>query len=151
MTTLKPGDPVRVVEHDDASRLARPGGRIFGGEVASVTEVYVSIRYTSPAPRRRNRMATDQFWRDSGWRAWDGEFRWRLEPGRLCAWCETDISAPGSASPVMYARASDPNANWQCMDIPGCQRRQDVLDSRAGLPPTPAFWRIPIAELEAAS
>jgi hypothetical protein len=148
--TLKPGDPVRVVEHDNTTRQPRPHGRVFGGEVMAVTEAYVIVRYTHPAPRRRDRMATDQFWRDSRWRAWDGEFRWHLEPGRLCAWCETDIAAPGAANPVMYARASDPNANWECLDIPGCQRRQAVLDRRAGLLPIPAFWRVPIAELEPA-
>jgi len=78
---LTAGQNVRVVEHDDATRLPKPGGLTFGAEVTEVTEVYVLIRYTEPSPTQWL-VARDQFWRDSGWRAWDGEFRWRLVPGK---------------------------------------------------------------------
>jgi hypothetical protein len=70
-----PGTPVRVVEHDDSTREPLPAGRVFGAEVTGVTEVYISVRYTGPVAD-----GSDRFYRDSRWRAWDGEFRWRLEP-----------------------------------------------------------------------
>jgi len=74
-----PRDAVRVVEHDDSTREPLPGGRVFGAEVVAVTEVYISVRYTDPSPTKWL-VFYDQFWQESRWRAWDGEFRWRLEP-----------------------------------------------------------------------
>ena len=51
---------------------------------------------------------------------------------RLCVWCEADISGPGEAFPVMYARAGGPDDNWQCSDAEACDQRQDRLLVQAG-------------------
>lgn len=56
---------------------------------------------------------------------------------RTCAWCETDISAPGAAFPIMHARWGGPDDNWQCSDTGGCERRQDRLLAQAGGNPAP--------------
>ena len=77
MTSLKPGDEVRVVEHDDATRAPKEGGRVLhavvsDGETNLGPGQYILVRYDTGQP--------DTFWRKSGWRAWDSEFRWRLEP-----------------------------------------------------------------------
>jgi hypothetical protein len=71
MTTLKAGDKVRVVEHDDATRLPAEGGRVLRAEVIAADGTYVSVAYENGQG--------DTFWRESGWRAWDGGFRWRIE------------------------------------------------------------------------
>ena len=77
---LKPGDPVVVVEHDDQTRQPRPGGRRFNATVTSAEGIYLAVRYNDDqqglsAVGHR----TDQFYAESGWRSWDGAFRWRLE------------------------------------------------------------------------
>jgi hypothetical protein len=48
-------------------------------------------------------------------------------PGRCCAWCEADLSSPGTAQPILYAQEGLPEANWACLDEGGCNRRQDAL------------------------
>ena len=75
MTTFNKGDRVTVVEHDDAARRPRRGGREFPATVRVVMSSYVAVVYDDPSLTRHG---TDMFWAASGWRAWDGEFRWRL-------------------------------------------------------------------------
>lgn len=75
-TTLKAGDPVVVVEHDEATRTLREGGRRIPARVVAAEGVYVQVDYED---RAVNRGRPDAFYQDSGWRAWDGALRWRLE------------------------------------------------------------------------
>jgi hypothetical protein len=75
MTALAPGDRVTVVEHDDADRRPRSGGRTYRACVIQVTRLYVMIAYDSPS---LTRTGTDLFYSESGWRAFDWEYRWRL-------------------------------------------------------------------------
>lgn len=70
----QPGDSVRVVEHDDRTRQPRPGGRVLAARVTKVTTAYVIVEYVDPLVGPE-----DQFWRETGWRAWDGMFTWRLD------------------------------------------------------------------------
>ena len=76
MVTLKPGDEVRVVEHDDSTRSPLEGGDAYPAEVVAADSSYVRVRY-SDGPLEG---AADTFWAGSLWRAWDGWFRWRLQP-----------------------------------------------------------------------
>ena len=68
MTTIKAGDEVRVLD-------------LTGGcdpkvaTVAALQGAYIIVRYERPTLGRR----VDQFYAESGWRAWDGELRWRIE------------------------------------------------------------------------
>lgn len=71
MTPIKDGDEVRVVEHDDSTRQPKPGGDVLQAKVVKVSEAYVFVRLGDGE--------SDAFWRETGWRAWDGEMRWRLE------------------------------------------------------------------------
>jgi hypothetical protein len=43
--------------------------------VTGTAGLYVQIAYDDPGPPGR---ARDQFYAGSGWRAWDGELRWKL-------------------------------------------------------------------------
>jgi hypothetical protein len=65
----------RVVEHDDATRKPKPGGRSEPSTVHRLTDsgVYVQVRTT--------RWGLMSFWAETGWAAWDASFRWRLLPG----------------------------------------------------------------------
>lgn len=74
MIQVQSGDEVRIVEHDDATRQPREGGEVIPATVFRVTDgsAYVQVR--------TERYGLLSFWRDSGWHAWDGEFRWRLIP-----------------------------------------------------------------------
>lgn len=72
---LKVGDPVLVVEHDEATRTPREGGRRFRARVTALEGSYVQVDYEDEGVNRGRR---DVFWADSLWRAWDGAFRWRL-------------------------------------------------------------------------
>jgi len=74
--TPKVGDPVVVVEHDEATRTPREGGRRLPARVVNVEGIYVQVGYED---RAVNQGRPDVFYRDSGWRAWDGVMRWRLE------------------------------------------------------------------------
>jgi hypothetical protein len=84
---LKVGDVVVVVEHDEATRTPREGGRRLPARVVDAfgggeEGIYVHVVYED---RAINRGRPDVFYRDSGWRAWDGVMRWRLttkESGR---------------------------------------------------------------------
>lgn len=69
----EPGMRVELVEHVDATRQPRENGRVIPGEVTEVTSLYVIVRHE--LSRR-----PDPFFADSGWRAWDGMFSWRLRP-----------------------------------------------------------------------
>lgn len=73
------GQAVTVVEHEADTAEPRTGGRVFGAEVAELTGIYVLVRYTHPAPAGY-KSRRDQFYAKSGWRAWDGQMRWRLIP-----------------------------------------------------------------------
>jgi hypothetical protein len=70
MSDLKAGDRVSVTEHDDATRQPKPGGEVLPATVTGTTGLYVHVKLASGI------RAT--FWRESLWRAWDGEFRWRI-------------------------------------------------------------------------
>jgi hypothetical protein len=70
---LQPGEPVRIVEHDGATRQPKPGGEVIPATVYRVTDGGAYIQVST------ERYGLLSFWRESGWHAWDGEFRWRLE------------------------------------------------------------------------
>lgn len=74
-STLRVGDSVVVVEHDEATKQPREGGRRFPGRVVSTEGIYVQVDYEDHTVHRGR---TDVFYRDSLWRAWDGALRWRL-------------------------------------------------------------------------
>lgn len=73
---LAAGDRVVAVEYRlDGSRT----GREYPGWVETgPTTLFgiVGVRYDDPALNGRN--LTDPYYGRSGWRAWDGELRWRL-------------------------------------------------------------------------
>jgi hypothetical protein len=75
VTALQPRDPVTVVEHDDADRRPRPGGKTYSARVTQVARLYVAVAYDDPELARDG---TGLFFAESGWRAFDGQFRWRL-------------------------------------------------------------------------
>jgi hypothetical protein len=72
---LRSGDSVVVVEHDEATRAPREGGRRYPARVVGIEGIYVQVAYED---RAVNRGRPDAFYKDSGWRAWDGVMRWRL-------------------------------------------------------------------------
>jgi hypothetical protein len=79
MTDWKGGDSCRVIEHDEATRQPKPDGRVLPATVTDVNGTYVAVAvevggslvFQGPV----------YFYAESGWKAWDGEFRWRLMPG----------------------------------------------------------------------
>ena len=77
MTRFVMGDEVIAVEHDDQTRRPRPDGRRFPAHVVQEGGIYAQVRYDDG---QLNGGRHDAFYQESGWRAWDGEFRWRLEP-----------------------------------------------------------------------
>ena len=81
MTTFSQHQDVAAVEHDDSTRQPREGGKVKLATVTQLGGIYVQVRYEGGA--------LDGFYAESGWRAWDGEFRWRLMP--LCSRCELPI------------------------------------------------------------
>jgi len=74
-------EEVAAVEHADSTRQPREGGKVKLATVTKLGGIYVQVRYEGGA--------LDGFYAESGWRAWDGEFRWRLMP--LCSRCELPI------------------------------------------------------------
>ena len=64
MTPIKAGDEVRVL---DLVGVADPVHAVITGTEGA----YIQVRYDTGR--------TDQFYAESGWRAWDGELRWRIE------------------------------------------------------------------------
>lgn len=96
MTRFRTHDEVAVVEHDDWTREPREGGQVHVAAVAEAGKTYILVRYGTESVHAG---AMDQFYSESGWRAWDGEFRWRLVP--LC-------SRPDCGKPVL-APVSDPD------------------------------------------
>lgn len=77
MTEWAAGQAARLVEHDDRTRQPRPGGLVLAARVIQVTRSYVKADY---GYSRAFPWGPATFWRGSGWRAWAGEFRWRLVP-----------------------------------------------------------------------
>lgn len=78
MADWKPGDRCRVVEHDDATREPKPGGQVLPAIVTDVNGAYVAV--TAEVGGSLVVQGPLYFYADSGWKAWDGEFRWRLLP-----------------------------------------------------------------------
>ena len=78
MTPIKAGDEVRVL---DLVGVADPVHAVITGTEGA----YIRVRYDTGR--------TDQFYADSGWRAWDGELRWRLESFVPVARTFTDTEA----------------------------------------------------------
>lgn len=72
---LKAGDRVTVVEHDEATKTPRNGGKRFPATVVSAEGIYVQVDYDD---RTVNQGRLDPFYASSLWRAWDGVMRWRL-------------------------------------------------------------------------
>jgi hypothetical protein len=68
------GEPVIAVEYGP-DRRPKPGGLRFAATVVATPGPYVIVRYADPAETGRD---TDQFYADRGWRAHDGELRWKL-------------------------------------------------------------------------
>jgi hypothetical protein len=122
------------------------------GSVIQVSRYFAFVWYDK-ADRERIGYPdrADMYYLDSGLCAREGDEHWQLQLIRLCAWCDHDISGPGEAHPLMFARIDQANDNWNCADRAACARRQDVLDARAGMPPISQAWRFPVAMLEAAS
>jgi hypothetical protein len=79
MTVWAEGMACRVVEHDESTRKPKPEGRSFAARVDEVAGMYVMVTYDDPGVYRPGRR--DAFYADGGWRAWDGQIRWRLLPG----------------------------------------------------------------------
>jgi hypothetical protein len=75
MTALHTADRVTVVEHTDADRRPRACGKLYGAGIIKVTRLYIAIAYNDQA---LTRTGTDLFYADTGWRVFDGEYRWRL-------------------------------------------------------------------------
>ena len=73
--TLKVGDQVVVVEHDEAIRQPRENGRRLRGTVARTEGIYIQVDYEDHTV---NGGRTDVFYKETWWRAWDGAMRWRL-------------------------------------------------------------------------
>jgi len=71
-------EAVTVVEYG-ADRGPRRGGQRFTAIVTGASGRYVLIRYDNPDLTCREH---DQFYAESGWRAMDGELRWKLHHGR---------------------------------------------------------------------
>lgn len=76
-TEWVPGMACRVVEHDEATREPKPGGRVLDAYVVDAAYLYVVARVLSGDPAGR----VARFWAESGWTVRDGDFRWRLLPG----------------------------------------------------------------------
>lgn len=72
---LKVGDAVLVVEHDETTRAPRENGHRFPAHVVDTEGIYIQVTYDDPNVHRGR---PDPFYRESGWRAWDGALRWRL-------------------------------------------------------------------------
>jgi len=78
MTGWAEGMAARIVEHDDQTRQPRPGGKVIPATVASEAGIYVTVKFNDPEwPRPRDTLMS--FYAESGWAAWDGMFRWRVE------------------------------------------------------------------------
>lgn len=60
---LTEGEPVLIVD-------CWGGSEPIPAMVSAISKLYVSVEFTTG--KRTN------FYRESGWRAWDGEMRWRL-------------------------------------------------------------------------
>lgn len=73
--TLKVGDEVLVVEHHEATRTPREGGKRLPARIVAMEGIYVQVDYED---RVVNRGRPDVFYKESLWRAWDGAHRWRL-------------------------------------------------------------------------
>jgi hypothetical protein len=78
MADWKSGDRCQVVEHDDATRQPKPGGRVLPATVTGVNGACVAVKAESAGSI--SVLGPLYFYADSGWHAWDGEFRWRLLP-----------------------------------------------------------------------
>jgi hypothetical protein len=142
---LLEGERVRAVDHVGTHPP-------FEGLIAALSKAYVQVAYDDPDAGYGGR--TDTYFAGSGWRAWDGEKRWRLQVVRHCAWCEHDISGPGEAMPIMIARLPEVWENWQCTDRGGCELRMrawdKALEAASAYPPV-KYGPYPIAALEAAA
>jgi hypothetical protein len=77
MSDWTEGERCRIVEHDDASRQQREGGKTLP---ATVTKVVGSYVFAAPDEGHGFPSKPAQFWASSGWTAHDGMFRWRLMP-----------------------------------------------------------------------
>lgn len=71
------GEPVTVVEYGQ-DRRPRPHGTRLPAHVTGAAGTFVLITYDDPSQAGRER---DQFYTGSGWRAMDGELRWKLHHG----------------------------------------------------------------------
>lgn len=78
MSAWQAGQRVRAVQQQGPWGPAGP----YPGTVAEVTGAYVNVRYDDDSIMAHTPSGLDTFWEDSGWRAWDGETRWRLEAGQ---------------------------------------------------------------------
>jgi hypothetical protein len=145
MTLLAVDDRIRAI---DLTGEAEP----VSGTVIQVSRYFAFVWY-DPADRERigYPARADMYYLDSRLCARDGDAHWQLQTVRTCAWCGHDISGPGEAHPLMYARIAQASDNWNCADRDACARRQDALDVQAGMRPLAEIWRSPVAMLEAAS
>ena len=117
MTTFSQHQDVAAVEHDDSTRQPREGGKVKLATVTQLGGIYVQVRYEGGA--------LDGFYAESGWRAWDGEFRWRLVP--LCCCDEpvtgTPVTDPDDRSGRVYCsegcRDSDAEGAYEQAYQPG--------------------------------
>jgi hypothetical protein len=138
-------DRIRAIDHTGTTAP-------INGSVIQVSRFYVFVWY-DPADRQRLHLPdkADMYYLDSGWRAWDGETRWRLQVVRACWRCGQDLSAPGQAHPALWRAAERGKTAWECGDLAACAGRQDDADAALGLEPLAGVWSFPVAMLEAAS
>ena len=74
-TGFRAGQPVKVTEQQDGS--PRPGGIVYPATIVKAEGMYLHVAYDDPSVFRGR---PDLFYASTGWRAWDGELRWRLAP-----------------------------------------------------------------------
>jgi hypothetical protein len=72
VSAWEPGQRARVVEHVDATRLPKEGGKVYAAQVLKTAGPYV----IAEIPELGQAVT---FW-TSGWTCWDLMFRWRLRP-----------------------------------------------------------------------
>lgn len=72
----------QVVEHHDQTRQPREGGQVLPATITKAEGLYVTAVIGGDSELAGHK---EQFWAESGWTAWTGNFRWRLLPAEEAA------------------------------------------------------------------
>jgi hypothetical protein len=83
---------VAVVEHDDATRKPREGGKVIPAMIVRAADDSSFVQ-----ARGDGLYGPLSFWRDSGWPAWTGRHTCRLVP--LCYFCGEPITGEPVTEP----------------------------------------------------